>query len=86
MAWIRMIDETEADPATRLGRLYKACLEPEAGTVDEVLKIHGLRPETLDAHLRLYKTAMRPRDPGGLSLRERELIAVAVSAANGCAY
>jgi alkylhydroperoxidase/carboxymuconolactone decarboxylase family protein YurZ len=86
MAWIRMIDESEVDPKSRLGRLYKACVEPDTGTVDEVLKIHGLRPETLDAHLRLYKTAMNPRDPGGLSRRERELIAVAVSVANGCAY
>lgn len=81
-----MIAETEVDPGSRLGRLYRACIEPETQTVDEVLKIHGLRPETLDAHLRLYKTAMNPRDLGGLSRRERELIAVAVSAANGCEY
>ena len=81
-----MIDEDEADPKSRLGRLYKLCVEPDTGTVDEVLKIHGLRPETLDAHLRLYKSAMRPHDLGGLSGRERELIAVAVSIANDCRY
>jgi alkylhydroperoxidase family enzyme len=86
MAWIEMIPETDVDPKSKLGRLYAACSEDETGEVDNVLKVHGLRPETLEAHLRLYRTAMFPRGGVGLSRREREFVAVLVSAANGCAY
>lgn len=81
-----MIQENEVEPGSRLERLYRACVEEETGEVDNVLKVHGLRPETLRAHLDLYKTAMHPRHGAGLSRRERELIAVAVSRANGCHY
>ena len=86
MAWIEMISEADVEPKTKLGRLYAACREDETGEVDNVLKVHGLRPETLAAHLQLYRTAMFPKDGAGLSRGERELIAVVVSAANGCAY
>lgn len=88
MAWIRLIHENEVEGGSRLERLYKACVEPETGEVDNILKVHGLRPDTLRAHLDLYKTAMAPRPGAGpaLSLRERELIAVCVSQANACHY
>lgn len=86
MAWIRVPDSSEIDRDSRLARLLRSAAEPETGQVDEILAVHGLRPETLDAHLRLYSSAMRPADPRGLSARERELVAVVVSAANGCAY
>ena len=84
--WIEVIDETQADPKSRLARLYRACMDPEHGVVDNVLRIHSLRPETLDAHLRLYRSAMHPPVGQGLSPREREVIAVAVSAYNACHY
>lgn len=80
-----MLDEDEVlSRGDRLARLYKACLDPEHGVVDNILKVHSLAPETLDGHLRLYRSVMHT--PGALSRRERETIAVAVSAANACHY
>lgn len=86
MAWIRVISEREADPKSRLGRLYRGCIDPEHGAVDNILTIHGLRPDTLDGHLKLYGAALHPRHEQGLTTRERELIGVAVSAINACHY
>jgi len=81
MAWIRMIDEDEADG--KLGELYGRLTEPWGG-VDNVLKIHSLNPDSLVGHFDLYKTLMRGRSP--LSRARREMIAVVVSAANRCHY
>lgn len=86
MPWIDVIDETKADPKSRLGRLYRGCFDEEHGVVDNVLRIHSLRPATLDGHLKLYRAAMFPPPGEGLSRREREVIAVAVSAYNECHY
>lgn len=86
MAWIRTIDPTDADPNSRLGRLYRGSKDTEHGGVDNILTVHGLRPDTLDGHLKLYRAVLHPRHPDGLSRRERELVGVAVSAANGCHY
>ena len=81
MAWIRMIDEAEADG--KLGELYGRFTEPWGG-VDNILKIHSLNPDSLLGHFDLYKTLMRGRSP--LSRAQREMIAVVVSAANRCHY
>lgn len=81
MAWIRVIEEDEAE-----GRL-KACYEEirqARGKVANIMKVHSLQPETMKAHLDLYRTIMF--GPSGLSRRQRELLATAVSALNGCAY
>ena len=67
-----------------LARLYRSMLDPEHEVVENVLKIHSLRPDTLKAHWRLYKTVMHTA--GRLSPREREGMAVAVSAYNRCHY
>ena len=85
MAWIEVIDEAEVEArGGHLARLYRAAVDEHTGRVDNVLQIHSLRPRTLDGHLRLYHAVMR--EPAGLSTREREAIAVVVSAANGCRY
>ncbi|MEP6644822.1 MAG: carboxymuconolactone decarboxylase family protein [Acidobacteriaceae bacterium] len=49
-----------------------------------ILKIHSLAPDVLTAHLQIYQAAMHAS--GELSRTQREMIAVAVSAANGCHY
>ena len=83
IAWIEVRDRAEVEQAGgRLARLYKVAAED--GKLDHVLQVHSLRTDTLDGHLKLYRAVMR--EPQGLSLRERELIAVAVSACNGCHY
>jgi alkylhydroperoxidase family enzyme len=81
MAWIRMVPEAEADG--ELKRSYERLVEPWGG-VDHILKIHSLRPASMDAHFELYRVLMRGRSP--LSRVQREMIAVTVSAANGCHY
>ncbi len=89
MSWIQVIDEEDAarDPEqARLLRLYQSCIDGETGTVDNILKVHSLRPETLDGHLRLYRAVMHPRSVSGLSGREREILGVVVSVYNGCHY
>ena len=82
MSWIETVDEGEAEG--RLGELYAAMLDPATGRVDNVLKIHSLHPEGLEAHWKLYRAAMRGTK--GLRGVEREMIAVVVSRLNGCHY
>lgn len=89
MPWIHVIDEDEAATTSghaKLARLYRGCVDPEHRVVDNILKIHSLRPETLEGHLRLYRSALHPRVQEGLTLREREVLGVAVSACNSCHY
>lgn len=84
MSWIKVIDEGDAEG--RLARLYRANLDPEHAVVDNILKIHSLRPDTLDGHLKLYRSALQPSPVVGMTRREREIVAVAVSAFNECHY
>ncbi|MCI2429312.1 peroxidase-related enzyme [Candidatus Acetothermia bacterium] len=81
MAWIRVIDELEAQ-----GRL-KECYEEikrSRGKVANIIKVHSLQPNAMLAHLNFYKTIMF--GPSGLSRRQRELLATVVSALNQCTY
>ena len=82
MTWIETVEPGEAEG--RLAELYGAVATPD-GHVDAILKVHSLRPATLEGHLALYKAALHRR-PHGLSLRERELVGALVSALNGCEY
>ena len=76
-----MVPEEEADGELR--RLYDRLTEPWGG-VDHILKIHSLNPASLGTHFELYRTLMR--GPSPLSRVQREMIAVTVSAVNGCHY
>jgi uncharacterized peroxidase-related enzyme len=79
--WIKIIEEADADGA--LKQIYDE-QRRQAGAVANILKIHSLAPEVLRAHLAIYQAAMH--SPGELSRAQREMIAVTVSAANGCQY
>lgn len=81
MAWINVISEDDA--TEELHALYQDVIEPWGG-VDNILKIHSLNPESLKAHLLLYKTVMY--GPSPIKRPEREMIAVLVSALNRCHY
>ncbi len=81
MAWIRMIDEDEAQG--ELDEHYSRMREPQGG-VDNILKIQSLNPRSLHAHFEFYAALMRGRS--ALSPTQREMIAVVVSAANRCHY
>ncbi len=80
MAWIRMIQEQEAQG--KLKQIYDR-LTDSWGVVN-ILKVQSLNPTALVAHYELYKPLMRGRS--GLSRVQREMIAVVVSAANHCHY
>jgi uncharacterized peroxidase-related enzyme len=80
MAWIPWVDESDAE-----GELAEYYAEGGVGSrVDNILKIHSLNPLSLKHHLDMYEHLMR--GPSGLSLIEREMIAVVVSRANDCFY
>lgn len=81
MAWIKIIHEDEAQD--ELKKLYNELIEPWGG-VDNIMKIHSLNPASLTGHFELYKTLMR--GSSDLTRKQREMIAVVVSALNRCKY
>tara|TARA_B100001079_G_scaffold232210_1_gene212298 strand:- start:153 stop:398 length:246 start_codon:yes stop_codon:yes gene_type:complete len=81
MAWIDIIDEENAEGS--LKEQYDQLIEPWGG-VDNILKLHSLNPESLAAHVQLYKTLMYGKSP--LRRTDREMIAVVVSTINQCHY
>ena len=81
MAWIDTINERDADGS--LKDQYAKLKDSRSG-VDNILKIHSLNPESLDAHVQLYKTIMYGKSP--ISRVDREMIAVLVSSINQCHY
>ena len=80
-AWIEIISEREAEE--NLAKQYSQLIEPWGG-VDNILKIHSLSPDSLKAHVLLYKVLMYGKSP--LTRPQREMIAVVASAANHCHY
>jgi alkylhydroperoxidase family enzyme len=58
--------------------------DPETEGLDHILVAHSLNPDSVRAHLALYRTVMFGRSR--LSRAEREAIAVCASAANDCHY
>jgi alkylhydroperoxidase family enzyme len=51
---------------------------------DNILRIHGVHSRVMRQHYDLYVELMR--GPSPLSRIQREMIAIAVSATNGCHY
>ncbi len=81
MSWIKEIEEEDAEG--KLGELYDG-LKKQRGKISNIMKVHSLNPNALAAHLDLYMSIMfRDRK---ISREECELIAVIVSASNGCKY
>lgn len=81
MAWIRTIAPQEA--TGRLKLLYDAAVR-RAGRVYQIVRAMSLEPRVLEASLEFYKQVMF--GPGGLTRRQREMLAVVVSRANDCHY
>jgi alkylhydroperoxidase family enzyme len=79
MAWIRIIDVDEAEGL--LAGLYEAAVK-RAGRVFNVVKIQSINPPVLRRGIGLYLEAMHGDSP--LTRAQREMLAVVVSAANGC--
>lgn len=81
MAWIAVIDQAEA--SGELKSVYER-IRGARGKLSNIMQVQSLNPRAMAAHLELYMALLFDRS--GLSRAERELIAVVVSAANGCAY
>ena len=81
MAYVRMIDSGEAGEELAAAHQRVAGAR---GAVANILKIHGVTPRVMLAHLDLYREIMFGRSE--LSRKEREMIAVAVSVTNHCHY
>ena len=82
VAWIKTIDEDKA--LGELVDLYRQERDFKTRKVDHILKVHSLRPESLEDHAKLYHHVMHGES--GVSLAEREMISVLVSASNECHY
>ncbi len=82
MAWIKNIEYTHAD--ARLKRLYDRVKSPD-GSIDNVLKIHSLRPHTLTGHMTLYKGVIHNSN-NTLPKWYLESLGIYVSHLNGCQY
>jgi alkylhydroperoxidase family enzyme len=72
MAFIRYVPKTELTPAERV---------PDP---DNIIQIHAVHPAVMRQHWDLYRELMHR--PGPLTRRQRELLAVRVSALNECHY
>ena len=81
MAWIKLIDEGEADGL--LARIYEEARK-RAGRVYNILKIQSNNPPALQSMIQLYRATMHGDSP--LTRAQREMLAVVVSKANGCRY
>jgi len=81
MAWVRTVDEHEADGYVKT--LYEGLVK-HRGWIPNVVKSTTIRPELTQASRRLYNSLMF--GPSELTRAQREMIATVVSVANRCHY
>ncbi len=81
-AWIRMISDDDADD--ELGSVLELARTPH-GTVDNVMRVHSLRPSTMRGHVVLYRAVLHD-DANRLPAWLQETIASYVSMLNACDY
>ena len=81
-AWIRMLGDAEAGP--ELAAALERVRSP-AGTVDNVMRVHGLRPSTMTGHHALYMSVLHD-DANVLPGWFLETVASYVSILNRCPY
>lgn len=82
MSWIKRIPPAEANG--KLADIYRR-IGGAGGQVDNILTAHSLRPHTLEGHMALYKSVLH-HFGNTVDKRILELVGVAVSRVNGCAY
>jgi len=81
-AWIRMISDDAADEPLR--EVLDLARTPH-GTVDNVMRVHSLRPSTMKGHVVLYRACLHD---GSNTIPEwfQEVISSYVSTLNDCGY
>jgi len=81
-AWIKMISDEDADEA--LLETLKIARTPH-GTVDNVMRVHSLRPNTMRGHVALYRAALHD-SANTLPEWLQETMSSYVSILNDCPY
>lgn len=81
-AWIQMISDEEADAPLKAA-LDKA--RTPHGTVDNVMRVHSLRPNTMHGHVVLYRACLHD-ETNTVPMWFQEVISSYVSTLNDCAY
>jgi uncharacterized peroxidase-related enzyme len=74
----------DADADGRLKELLDKARTPH-GTVDTVMRVHSLRPETMNGHVTLYRAALHS-DDNTLPFWFLEIVASYTSILNDCTY
>jgi len=82
VAWIDTIDDSDAGEELRE---VLALAQTPHGTVDNVMRVHSLRPATLRGHVVLYRAALHD-DANTLPEWLQECVASWVSILNNCEY
>jgi len=81
-AWINMISDEDADDT--LSAALDFARTPH-GTVDNVMRVHSLRPATMNGHVALYRACLH--DEGNtIPIWFQEVISSYVSTLNNCPY
>ncbi len=81
-AWIEMISDDDADE--ELLETLKLARTPH-GTVDNVMRVHSLRPNTMRGHVTLYRAALHD-ESNTLPTWLQETLSSYVSILNDCPY
>ena len=81
-AWIKMIEDHEAKQ--ELKEAFNLARTPH-GTVDNVMRVHSLRPSTMKGHIVLYKSVLHD-ETNTIPKWFQETISSYVSILNNCAY
>jgi len=81
MSWLRIVSPEEAHGAVKT--VYDAAVK-RAGRVFHIVRAMSLAPRVMDSAMGLYLSVMFGR--GGLTRRQREMLAVVTSQVNDCHY
>ncbi|MEM1266420.1 MAG: peroxidase-related enzyme [Pseudomonadota bacterium] len=81
-AWIKMISDEDADDT--LSAALSLARTPH-GTVDNVMRVHSLRPSTMVGHVTLYRACLHD-ETNTLPMWLQEVISSYVSVLNTCPY
>ena len=81
-AWIKMINDSEAN--NELNEVLKLARTPH-GTVDNVMRVHSLRPSTMRGHIFLYRSVLHD-DTNTIPTWFQETMSSYVSIINNCKY
>ncbi|MEP2029691.1 MAG: peroxidase-related enzyme [Paracoccaceae bacterium] len=81
-AWIRMLSDEEADDT--LTKALDFARTPH-GTVDNVMRVHSLRPSTMNGHVVLYRACLHDAT-NTVPMWFQEVISSYVSSLNDCPY